>query len=572
MSNTDFGPITALGDVLNTGGNLLGSTWGIASFSTPDQVNGNFVFYVAGQEGISVHHLLHSGTVLEVAQSVVDTPESLMSGLSNIEIFTQGGKTWLIGAAYNDAALNVFEVNADTGLLTFVRAVSEGLTLASTESLAQLRIGNQSFVVTFNRFSDNLAIWQLSDSGVLTQVDLVSGAIHPLAGVGVVASLHLDGQTTNRDGFITASMEGLTLWQVDGTGAVAQLDNIAVNGVTSLDIGSYRDGEYLLAGDGSTRSVKVVEVGTDNQLTLVSTYNLQDAGFFGDVTTVKSFSVDGIRLIVVVTSVGEILLMGMQEGGTLQLADTGEWVNDPTCPVRNANDVEMVFTDGQAVLAIAGTQPQTESSLEGVTLFTIGGGDDVLTGSAADDDMLGFDDQDSLSGLGVADRLYGGKGLDTIQGGSGTDSIGGGLGDDLLNGGTGIDEIFGDQGADTMDGGSGRDTLSYDAANGKVNINLATNIATGKGAAGDVIANFERVSGSCFADTLTGDDLDNGLFGGDGNDRLNGGADNDTLNGLSGDDTVNGDAGDDVLSGSGGLNLLFGGDGNDKVRFGSGDD
>ena len=63
MSNTDFGPITALGDVLNTGGNLLGSAWGIASFSTPDQVNGNFVFYVAGQDGISVHHLLHCGTI-----------------------------------------------------------------------------------------------------------------------------------------------------------------------------------------------------------------------------------------------------------------------------------------------------------------------------------------------------------------------------------------------------------------------------------------------------------------------------------------------------------------------------
>lgn len=76
----------------------------------------------------------------------------------------------------------------------------------------------------------------------------------------------------------------------------------------------------------------------------------------------------------------------------------------------------MVFTDGQAVLAIAGTQPQTESNLEGVTLFTIVWDDDVLTGSAGNDDLLGLDDQDSLSGLGGSDRLYGGKGLDTING------------------------------------------------------------------------------------------------------------------------------------------------------------
>ena len=95
-----------------------------------------------------------------------------------------------------------------------------------------------------------------------------------------MAALHLDGLTSNRDGFISASGDGLTLWQVDGTGAVTQLDNIAGNGVTSLDVGIYRDGTYVLAGDGATRTVKVVEVGSDKQLTLVSTYNLQDAGLF----------------------------------------------------------------------------------------------------------------------------------------------------------------------------------------------------------------------------------------------------------------------------------------------------
>lgn len=48
MPNSDFGPITPLGNVLNSGTNLLELTWGITSFSTPDQVNGNFVFYGAG--------------------------------------------------------------------------------------------------------------------------------------------------------------------------------------------------------------------------------------------------------------------------------------------------------------------------------------------------------------------------------------------------------------------------------------------------------------------------------------------------------------------------------------------
>ena len=283
---------------------------------------------------------------------------------------------------------------------------------------------------------------------------------------------------------------------------------------------------------------------------------------------------DGIRLVVVVvvTGVGEILLMGMQDGGTLSLVDTFESVDDSTYPIRNANDVEVVFTDGQAFLVLAGSQAVTQPNLEGVTLFDIGGGVDVLTGSAANDDILGFDEGDSLSGLGGSDRIYGAKNEDTIRGGAGFDLLGGGLGADLVYGGSGGDEISGGQGADVMDGGLGRDLLSYRDAGGRVNVNLATGAVSGAGAAGDVILNFERVTGSRFADTLTGDSLDNGIYGGDGNDRLNGGAGNDTMNGLVGDDRVFGDAGSDAISGGGGLNLLFGGDGNDRIQFGSGDD
>ena len=119
----------------------------------------------------------------------------------------------------------------------------------------------------------------MSDSGVLTQVTLVSGAALPLASVGATVALHRDGPTTNRDGFITASGEGLTLCQVDGAGAVTQLDTIAGHGVTALDVGTYRDATYLLAGNDVTRSVKVIEVGADDSLTEVSTYSLQGAAF-----------------------------------------------------------------------------------------------------------------------------------------------------------------------------------------------------------------------------------------------------------------------------------------------------
>jgi hypothetical protein len=53
------------------------------------------------------------------------------------------------------------------------------------------------------------------------------------------------------------------------------------------------------------------------------------------------------------------------------------------------------------------------------------------------------------------------------------------------------------------DGGSGTDTVSYAGAASGVTANLATNSATGDGT--DVLNNFENLTGSANADTLTGD-------------------------------------------------------------------
>ena len=521
MPNSYFGDLDFLGTVINSNTILLGGTWGLASFPTPTLVNG-----IAG----------------------------------------------------SDAALNVYEIDATTGFLTFVSAISDPIPLASNNAMAQLYLDRQSFVVTGNSFNENLAIWELSDAGTLTRTLLLNAPSLPLSGLTDITSFNLNSGAPNvRDGFLTANFgEGLTLWEIGGTGTPTQLDNVAVNSINSVNVGTYRHGTFLLAGSNSNRTVKVVEV-AGNQLTEVSTFNLQSAGFFGNVTTVKSFAVDGICIVVVVTGVGEILLLGLRDDGTLHLVESHVW-QDEGHPIRNADDVELVFTDGQALLVIAGNQPQTESNLAGISLFYLGTANDNRTGDGGRDDMQGFGNQDSLSALGGADRIYGGSGDDFLQGGAGTDLISGGLGDDLIYGGSGNDTISGNtggdsiEGADSMEGGFGIDTLNYDAAKGRVVVNLATQTVSGKGAVGDVIVGFENVWGSKFDDVLTGDTGGYSLYGGAGNDMLSGGDGNGTLLGVGGDDTLNGNAGEDRPSGASGLNQLSGGDGNARVQIGGGND
>jgi Ca2+-binding RTX toxin-like protein len=130
---------------------------------------------------------------------------------------------------------------------------------------------------------------------------------------------------------------------------------------------------------------------------------------------------------------------------------------------------------------------------------------------------------------------------ETITGSSITDRINSGAGVDNLNGGGGDDTLEGGSGGDTLDGGTnaaGGDTLSYATSTSAVTVNIGTNSASLGDAAGDIISNFENLTGSGFQDTLSA---------GAGANTLRGGADNDVLNGGTGSDFVFGDAGQDTI-------------------------
>lgn len=219
--------------------------------------------------------------------------------------------------------------------------------------------------------------------------------------------------------------------------------------------------------------------------------------------------------------------------------------------------------------------------------------------------------------------LEGNAGADTLSGsgGEGTGaavawarlSLRGGAGDDALTGGTAPDVLNGGEGQDALDGADGIDTVSYFGAPAGVTVSLAAGTASG-GHGADTLVRLENVTGSAFADVLTGDEGNNALIGlagddvldglggidaaryllspaavsvdlsagtatgGDGNDALRGienvlgSAFDDALTGDEGNNHLFGGAGADVLSGGGGRDLLQGGSEDDRIRGGSGND
>jgi Ca2+-binding RTX toxin-like protein len=127
-----------------------------------------------------------------------------------------------------------------------------------------------------------------------------------------------------------------------------------------------------------------------------------------------------------------------------------------------------------------------------------------------------------------------------ITGSAFADTIRGSAGADVINAGSGNDIIVGFVGADRINGGSGTDTLALSATSAE--LNNATNAqlssfeaVSALAATASVVINLANqtesftITGSAFADSLTG---------GRGNDTFVGFTSGDTINGGSGTDTV----------------------------------
>lgn len=293
--------------------------------------------------------------------------------------------------------------------------------------------------------------------------------------------------------------------------------------------------------------------------------------------------------------------------------------------------------------------------------------DDRLTGNDAANLFVSNGGDDLVLGLGGNDFIQPGSGNDTVDGGAGSDMVSfvdaaaavsvdlatqsattGGEANSLRNIENVTGSIFGDYivgddqdnrlrglgdydwfvgsgGADQYDGGNGRDMVSYAAAGSAVTVDLAQGRGLAGQALGDRYTSVERITGSSFADVLSGDDGMNdlrGLGGYDtffgsagGRERFDGGSGFDTvsyahsgagviaslargfgtggdaaldlytsiesLGGTSYDDILTGEdgrnnlralGGDDIIFGRGGIDRIAGGRGDDTIDGGDGSD
>jgi Ca2+-binding RTX toxin-like protein len=260
------------------------------------------------------------------------------------------------------------------------------------------------------------------------------------------------------------------------------------------------------------------------------------------------------------------------DSGDIQLSRSGSDLLVKIVPTNETITVSHQFSDsadapGQGLEYIQfanGDQWGRETILGIVTNsapFIAGGnGNDTLVGSSATQNIYGEAGNDTIDGQGGSDLLYGGQGNDTF----------------LLSVSAPGDLI-------TVNGSVGTDTVDLTNFGAAVWVDLVTNGAEVRttdqndltsGAWRDVaqVEQMENVTGTAFADQISGDAGNNILIGGGGGDTLDGRSGDDTLIGGAGNDSLTGGMGADWLDGSDGSDTLSGGIGMDTLIGGSGDD
>jgi Ca2+-binding RTX toxin-like protein len=298
---------------------------------------------------------------------------------------------------------------------------------------------------------------------------------------------------------------------------------------------------------------------------------------------------------------------------------------------QRAVDANLADGKGQSGYASADTYTSVEglagssfddklTGNDGNNWFLGGAGADIIDGRGGIDTVnytdsdtavdIRLDGVSSSGGTAEGDVL---SNIDIVKATDFNDKLTGGAGNESFDAGAGDDIFVASLGADRFDAGAGVDTADYRGATAGVSVFLDGRTGIGAEAEGDIVTQAERLFGSQFNDTLTGDSEENIIVGGEGADRIEGGGGQDSvdfsaatsavafsLNGLAGTlgeatgdiitgveiaigsnfndsiigsgnaDELMGGSGDDILEGGLGADIIRGGDGRDTVSFAQG--
>ncbi len=450
------------------------------------------VVAAAGSSSLTVVEVGAQGQ-LAIRDHLIDTLHTRFSGVTALDIVTEGGRSYVIAGG------------ADDGISLFMLLPGGQLVaLAHIEDTTSIGLDNISAIAARGRLG-GLDIYAASSSepGV-TQLRFDTGP----AGVTLTA-MPQGGPLTG-----TAGADVL----IGGAGADV------LNGGAGADILRDGGGEdvltggagadlFILTADGSPDTITDFTLGEDrldlslwpmlrdiSQLTMTITPTGLNIRYGEEELIIHSADGNPIdyRLLTNADVLG-----GMRLPATLAPGFAGPDTPPPAvspAPPDTVPDQGGDFSMQVAMRSlVSDNMADLRSALQGQQSpappldreFTGAEGNDTLIGGSGADLLLGRGGNDIMIGGAGPDILIGGAGHDDLRGGDGHDLLIGGDGDDRLDGGNGNDVLIGGAGADTFIFNRGHDHI-VDFEQGIDRIILDARLWTGLTSAEDLLFVYGR--------------------------------------------------------------------------------
>ncbi|WP_339109635.1 DUF4214 domain-containing protein [Thioclava sp. GXIMD4216] len=339
-------------------------------------LNGKAALLVSGpySSGVTGYWVANNGTL----NQAFTLDYGSLDALDQLEVVTQGGQNFLVGAGRAQGGFSVWSVGADNGLTLTARA---DIAAGNLTALETVTIDGASYILALSGQPPSLNCYGLSDTGKVT-----------------------------------------------AKGDLDLNDGLAVSDPVALAQVTLGDQVFVLVGAQGSGSVSVAALGADGRLTITDQVNDDLTTRFGQLTVLEAINHNGRAYVVAGGGDDGISLMTLLPDGRLvhleTLADTtGMALEAPSA-------LELAVVDGELRLYAAG-RGEAESGVAALSLYRV----EVDPGLT----LLAEDAGSALTGGGADDVLMGGDGKDTLRGGAGDDILTDGAGADRLWGGAGAD-------------------------------------------------------------------------------------------------------------------------------------
>ncbi len=377
---------------------------------------------------------------LTLLHSYADTTETALLGAWDIEVFTIGGNTFLAAVGQEDDGISVFALSATEPYLTHVDTVFDTedsrYELDGARYLSVHQIDGNTFLTATprpffrggNTYDEGITVFQVADDGSLSfassldETDPASGSFKngwPSETFEVNGNYYFAVSDPYGSRFSVMNIDAETgeisvaVASAGVTSKTAQISVHTAGGVPYLfvpsdDINDPRLHVYTYDGGSA------VQLATSIELTIPGEV------FRAEVSAVYEA---GDNLIIAVGGRGKTAgaLIFEFDTATETLTEV-EWRPGTQSTYPGADLLEDTSWSSGFTIDGVSYALLTSDDTGTINIYEIGGGDDVLTGTADDDLIEGFGGNDALSGRAGDDTLHGGAGDDTLDGGSGDDT------------------------------------------------------------------------------------------------------------------------------------------------------